>query len=352
MSGEPLRVLLVVPAADGGLLAHVRLESAVLSELGSTVEDAAVRIRPRPDPREDPRTILRLRRRIAAGDLDAVHAHGLRAGALTALAMTGPGRRRRAGTPRLVVTLHNRTVGSRAARSLGHLLLQIIARRADVVLAVSPDLADAARRAGAHDVRHAIVPAEPASDENPVVPPERADGRLRILVAARLAAQKGLDDLLDAIAVLEARGRGEIAVDVVGEGPQRDRLEERIRAERLPVRLLGRRDDIPRRLREADLVVSSSHWEGQPVFLQEALHAGAAIVATDAGGTRWVTGEAARLVPVADPAALAAAIAEHREAVVRDRARERSRERAAQLPGRADLTRQLLGVLAPAGARW
>src|SRR5699024_9956777 len=81
-----------------------------------------------------------------------LHAHGLRAGALSALAVRG-----RRG--RLVVTLLNRTVGSRAGRAVGAVLLRILARTADTVLAVSPDLAEAARRAGAGDVRHAVIPA-------------------------------------------------------------------------------------------------------------------------------------------------------------------------------------------------
>ena len=62
-------------------------------------------------------------------------------------------------------------------------------------------------------------------------------------------------------------------------------LQARIDAERLPVRLLGHRDDVPDLLAAADVVVSSAVWEGQPVGIQEALHAGAAVVATDVGGT-------------------------------------------------------------------
>ncbi|MGB6021092.1 MAG: glycosyltransferase, partial [Ornithinimicrobium sp.] len=51
----------------------------------------------------------------------------------------------------------------------------------------------------------------------------------------------------------------------------------------------------------ADVVLSSAIWEGQPVWLQEALGLGTAIVATDVGGSRamiddgaeWVEGEPA-----------------------------------------------------------
>ena len=99
----------------------------------------------------------------------------------------------------------------------------------------------------------------------------------------------------------------------------------------------------------ADVVVSAARWEGQPVFLQEALAAGAAIVATDAGGTRLVTGDAAILVTPEDPHALAEAIRRLGDPVVREQARTHALRRAAQLPTREDLLAQLRSVLALEG---
>ena len=120
---------------------------------------------------------------------------------------------------------------------------------------------------------------------------------------------------------------------VAGDGPLHDELAARIAAERLPVRLLGRRDDVPDLLAAADVVVSSAVWEGQPVGLQEALHAGAAIVATDVGGTGAVVGDAALLVPAGEPVSLSRAI---RDVVVhgavRDDLRSKAVERAGHLP--------------------
>ena len=81
----------------------------------------------------------------------------------------------------------------------------------------------------------------------------------------------------------------------------RSGLAQRVDAERLPVRLLGRRDDVPDLMAAADVVVSTARWEGQPLGVQEALGLGAAVVATDVGGTREVTGDAAVLVPWPTP---------------------------------------------------
>ena len=348
-----MRILLVRPTASGGLAAHVDHELALLTAAGRDVAEAPVLIGERPHTLADLRTVRTLRAVLTASPAPVVlHAHGLRAGALSALAARG-----RRG--RLVVTLHNRTVGSRAGRAVGAALLRILARGADTVLAVSPDLAEAARRAGAADVRHAVIPApEPSGPEPPAAGPATvggADGgagaaRLEILVIARLAPQKGLHDLLDAAAVL--RDGPPVRIRVAGDGPLHEELSARIRVEHLPVELLGRRDDVPALLADADLVVSAARWEGQPVSLQEALRAGRAIVATDAGGTRWVTGEAASLVPVGDPAALAAAITAMAAPEARRAAETASRRRARDLPTAEDLLAQLDEVLVADARGW
>ena len=371
-----MSILLVRPAASGGLAAHVDHELALLRAAGRDVAEAPVRIQERPHSLADLRTLRTLRAAArAATPPVTLHAHGLRAGALAALALIG--RRRE----RLVVTLHNRTVGSRATRTVGALLLRILAGRADAVLAVSPDLAEMARRAGARDVRHAVIPApEPAVSPAPVdtgapvpessaaapaepaiepavasaaepAPPAPHDPeRLEILVIARLAPQKGLHDLLDVAGAL--RRQAPVRIRVAGDGPLHEELAARIRAEDLPVELLGRRSDVPALLAAADLLVSTAHWEGQPVSLQEALRSGIAIVATDAGGTRWVTGDAAHLVPVGDVRALAAAITALRETGTRHAAAAASRRRARELPTAQDLLAQLDEVLAADPRGW
>lgn len=177
-----------------------------------------------------------------------------------------------------------------------------------------------------------------------------------MLTVARLAPQKGLDLLLDAAALLADRlgedGRGPLAWAVAGEGPERGALEERIGARGLPVRLLGRREDVPALLGAADVVVQTSLWEGQPIVVQEALRAGAAIVATDVGGTaQTARGGAVLVEPRAE--ALAGAVA----ALLGDPgalagARRRSAAAGARLPDEGDLRDQLRRVVAapPSGA--
>lgn len=360
---RPARVLLVVGLVAGGAGRHVHELAAGLTAAGVDVLVACppevgehygfagvaaqvvpVAIAARPDPRHDVRTVRTLTR--AARDVDVVHAHGLRAAALAALA---------GGRTPLVATLHNAAPRGRS-RHLFAGLERLVARRSAVVLAVAPDLVESARRRGARDVRPAVVN---APEPQPVSRPDRENAAqtwhsgVRALSVGRLAPQKDVDLLLDAVGLLQPDC--DVEVLVAGDGPERDRLQRRIDVERLAVRLLGRRDDVPALLSAADLVVSSAQWEGQPVWLQEAIQAGTAVVATDVGGTSTVTGDAALLVPYRDAPALAEAITRCvSEAALRASLAAASRRRAEALPRRADAVRSVLGVYRELGpdARW
>ncbi len=155
-----------------------------------------------------------------------------------------------------------------------------------------------------------------------------------VVSIARLAPQKDLVTLIRAASRLRDL---DLTVAVAGDGPLRGELQGLIDAEHAPVRLLGARSDVPDLLAAADVVVSSALWEGQPVALQEALLEGAAIVATDAGGTADVLGGAGLLVPVGDPDALAAALRTVlTDGTVRDNLRSRAWDRADELPSVSD----------------
>nr|BFE80392.1 hypothetical protein GCM10020093_029930 [Planobispora longispora] len=129
MSGAGSKVALVLGTSAGGVGRHVAMLAAGLVRRGRRVVVAGppsteetfgftrlgarfvpVPISDRPRPGGDLRAVRELRGLRGA---DAVHAHGLRAGALAALSLTGT----RTG---LVVTLHNAaTAGEPSARSTG-----------------------------------------------------------------------------------------------------------------------------------------------------------------------------------------------------------------------------------------
>ena len=356
------RILQVCGSAAGGVRAHLadcaRLLAAdghdVIVEAPAAVLDTldveparaeALEIGPRPSL-NDSLAVARLRR--LGRRADVVHAHGLRAGALAALAL---GRRRR-GRTRLVVTLHNLTIGGRLTTLVGERLERLIARRADLILAVSPDLAERARELGAPRVELAIIPAAPPQQPTEPAPsdpaaPEEAwpRGSARLLTVARLAPQKGLPLLLEAAAILSREvDAGRLAAftwALAGDGPGREQAAERIAAEQLPVTLLGRRSDAPALMEVADVVVQTSLWEGQPLTIQEALRSGTAIVATDVGGTA-VTARGGAVLVAPQAQAIAEALGTLlSDPEARSRAAERAHEAAGRLPGLEDLAVQL-----------
>jgi len=375
------RVVLVLGSSTGGVGRHVTSLAGMLAAEGDAVEVLAPAqtlqrfadgwsgtaagtgsIAARPlevgaslDPPRDLRAAAALRRALRAGPPPLVHAHGIRAGLVALLAV-----RTLRPRPPLVVTLHNAVLGTGRRARLGRLVQTTVCRGADAVLGVSGDLVAAARAAGAADAGRALVPAPAAVAQRSREEVRAAEGledALVVLTVARLAPQKGLGDLLDVAAALPRRlavagASRDVVLLLAGDGPLRAELADRVEARRLPVRLLGARRDVADLLAACDVVLGTSTWEGQPVFVQEALRAGCALVLTDAGGTREVTADAAELVAVGDVAGLAAAV----EALLADPARRARRAadaqaRAAALPTDADVLAQLRRVYREASAR-
>lgn len=288
--------------------------------------------------------------RLAAAGARVVRVAGLervpRAGALARLART-----LRAADPALVhVNATDQGDGLSAilaARALGRPLAVTVHLALDDRSARLETLAGwALRRAGSavavsdHVARHLqSLGVAPIVVHNGVPVPERApDARERLGVAAdsvlvagigRLAPQKGWDVLCRAAPTLRARC-AHADVVIVGEGPERRSLAPLAREH--GVRLLGGRRDAASLLAGIDVLVAPSRFEGLPLVLMEALHAGVPVVATDIDGNRDVVGDAGVLVAREDPAALGAALGElaadpERRTELAGRGRERAAER-------------------------
>jgi glycosyltransferase involved in cell wall biosynthesis len=322
-NGAAPRLALVIATVSGGTGQHVAALAAGCRAAGLAVSVygppatrslfgpgtgfTPVTIADRPRPATDGQAILALRRQFAAARPDVVHAHGVRAGAFAALALTGRGR------TALVVTVHNAPPSGRRSALIYAALERLCARRADVVLCASPDLVARMRGLGAAGARQFDVPAAPPRPPGAAAVARaradiEADGRPVVLAAGRLAAQKGFDVLIAAAG--QWRDRTPVPRTVIaGSGPLADQLARQVQQAGADVVLLGERDDVPALLALADVVVVPSRWEARALILQEALRAGRAVVATRSGGTPGLTGEdAAILVAPDDAAALAAAV--------------------------------------------
>ena len=130
----------------------------------------------------------------------------------------------------------------------------------------------------------------------------------------RLSPEKGFDLLLEAFATANTRNGGLHRLLIVGEGPERPKLERRI--EDLGLRqnacLGGFVEGADRFLEHAAGFVMSSYTEGMPLVLLEAMQWESPILATGVGGIPEILHGCSRatLVPPRDMAAYAEAFGE------------------------------------------
>ncbi|MGG2465219.1 glycosyltransferase family 4 protein [Streptomyces sp. RGM 3693] len=369
----PLRTVQVLGRGGAGSAAHVRSLAEGLVARGVRVTVCAppeaeeaygftaagarfVPVAPRMDPAG--MTVLRG----ACWDADLVHAHGLRAGLRASMALRGLCGPRAGGSPGggwgpvpLVITWHTKAHTEGARAGMVHLMERRVARAAAVVLGVCSDLVDRARERGARDARLApvAVPRARPGRAGHTADPARRDkeraelgavDRPLLLAVGRLDPSQGHDLLLDAAHAWCGLDPQPLLA-IAGEGGARAALQRRIDSERLPVQLLGRRDDVPELLAAADLVVLPSRWEARSLIAQEALRAGVPLVATDTGGTRELVGRAAALVRYGDATALAHTVLD----LLADPARRAAlaaagRAQAAGWPSENDTVAQVLSV--------
>jgi len=129
-----------------------------------------------------------------------------------------------------------------------------------------------------------------------------------IVAAGRLAPWKGFADLIDAMAFV--RAHRQVHLLILGDGPLRDELQHRIAAHGLvnSVQLLGYVENPLKYFARADVFALSSHVEGLPNVLVEAMMCGCTPVATDCPtGPREVLkdGRYGYLVQPRDPRSIA-----------------------------------------------
>lgn len=196
-------------------------------------------------------------------------------------------------------------------------LMRAVMWRADALTCVSRDMVEQYRQVF-HDPPHVCVYniVDDARSRERMREPLEHDwfvrGEAPLLVAAgRLAHWKGFSDLIDAVKLLAARRR--VRLLILGDGPLRAELQSQI--ERLgltdQVRLEGYVENPLKYFARADVFVLSSHVEGLPNVLVEAMMCGRTPVSTDCPtGPREVLqdGRYGYLVPMRDAAAMAAAI--------------------------------------------
>jgi glycosyltransferase involved in cell wall biosynthesis len=277
--------------------------------------------------RLDTATFLALRRTIVRGRFAIVHTHMSKAGALGRLAA-----RSIRGRPVVVHSFHGHLLEG-YFEPIGRTGLlaaeRMLARVADALVAVSPEVRDALLERGVGNPNQwrvirigvelerflALEPGVDLQARRVLGIPAEA---LVIGAVGRLVSVKGLDVLLRAFAQLASAsetsrwGHRPVLLAFAGDGEERTRLAALAQSLGVAkhVRFLGWVEDLARVIGAFDVVASSSRNEGTPVALVEAAAAARPLVAVDVGGIRQLVdhGRSGLLVPARDPSALAAAL--------------------------------------------
>lgn len=117
------------------------------------------------------------------------------------------------------------------------------------------------------------------------IPAERFPGKRVVLAVGRLARQKGYHDLIDAIALLKGRYNNLLFV-ILGSGKLLGRLRAHARRRGVEhlIRFEGFVRDVSPYLRECELFVLTSLYEGMPNAAMEAMAHGKPVILTNVNG--------------------------------------------------------------------
>jgi sugar transferase (PEP-CTERM/EpsH1 system associated) len=247
-----------------------------------------------------PGLIVQLARAFRRGRPEVVHTHDQRA-----LFYAGPAARL-ARVPMIVHTRHGRDI--HATRRQAALFRQL-AKLVDRFVCVSEEVAQLSRAQGIAGSRlrtiHNGIDLSRFGFKGP-------DPAGPVVTVARLSPEKDVANLVRATAMAVERVLG-LRVAIAGGGPCRRDLERFAAGLGLGDRIafLGEVRDVPPVLARARMFVLPSRSEGIPLTVLEAMACGLPVVATRVGGLPEVVDEGVTglLVPSADPAALADAMA-------------------------------------------
>ena len=295
---------LVVDSLTGGEAAANNLATlAPMLELG---------IKRLPMPRQphvrDVANILRVAAHARSSRIDVVHGHGSKGGLYARL----PGIVGRAGAPVRCYTPHGGSfnhIATPLVQSLYMSVEKLLARRTDMLLFESVFIANRFHQkvgdtnALVRIVQNGIGP----TDFAPIAPKPDAAA---FLYVGELRSAKGVDTLIDALAILTRRRDDAPSLILVGSGPDRERLEDQARA-------VGVADQVsfpgamPARQAFAlgHTLVVPSRAESLPYIVLEAAGARIPMVATDVGGIGEIFGPYRdQLIGCDDPLRLANAL--------------------------------------------
>lgn len=217
------------------------------------------------------------------------------------------------GVPRILVSLHNDYVRPDLARRLHYPLHRAILRRAAAIIAGTPDYAQTSPVLMDLQAKVRIIPYGIPLESYAAAalrPPPASPHDARILSAGRLCYYKGIEVLLAAAPAILGQ------IDIVGDGPWRQRLQAQARrfglAERVHFAGAVTEDRLIEHLRASYLFVfpSTARSEAFGLAQLKAMASALPVVSSNLPGVSWLNrhGATGLIVPPRAPQALAEAI--------------------------------------------
>lgn len=164
-------------------------------------------------------------------------------------------------------------------------IINLISRYCDSINVIAADIKPDLKKLGITKPYISEIP-----NGIPVLPLNRKKNNSdikKLIFTGRLCMQKGIDNLITALAKIHAKGY-QFHCDIVGEGPLRDELQTLIYRAKLAdyVSLQGAisPEQIRKKLLERDVFILPSRYEGMSNSALEALETGMPIVLTRCGG--------------------------------------------------------------------
>lgn len=233
---------------------------------------------------------------------DVVHAHMVHANIFARINRIG------CAIPKLICTAHNSNEGGQL-RMLAYKFTNCFS---DLNTNVSQEASDSLISKGAFN-KNNLITVYNGIDLNKFLFLDKniSSNELSFLSVGRFNEQKDYPNLLHAIATFhESLKQKKCMLSIAGDGELRPQIEELIEHLGLKnkVTLLGRRNDIPQLMQEADFFILPSAYEGFGLVVAEAMACGAFVIATNSGGVAEVMGDTGILVPPQNSEALAEAI--------------------------------------------
>ena len=233
---------------------------------------------------------------------DVVHAHMVHANIFVRINRIG------CAVPKLICTAHNSNEGGKF-RMMAYRLTNFLS---DFNTNVSQEATESLISKGAFNHNNLTTVYNGIDlSKFKLLKADKKNDEIIFLSVGRFNEQKDYPNLLHAVTIFHKSLKYKKCIfNIAGDGELRPQIEALIEQLGLKdhVTLLGRRDDIPQLMQEADFFILPSAYEGFGLVVAEAMACGAFVIATNSGGVAEVMGDTGMLVPPKDSKALAEAI--------------------------------------------